>query len=139
MTSDRFVFDTNVLVSAALIQRSVSRQVFDYAFAHGTLLLSLITFAEFHEVLYRPRFNKYLTDAERQEFEVAVFQGMETVKIRETIVTCRDPKDDKFLEVAVNGQASYLITGDKDLLDLHPFRDVQIITPRTFLDLISIG
>lgn len=58
MTSSRFVFDTNALVSAALIQRSVSRQAFDYAFAHGTLLLSAATFAEFQEVLYRPRFDK---------------------------------------------------------------------------------
>lgn len=92
MTSNRFVFDTNVLVSAALIRRSVSRQVFDYAFAHETLLLSPITFAEFHEVFYRPRFTKYLTDAERQEFLIAVFRGMDTVKIREKIMACRDPK-----------------------------------------------
>ena len=134
MTSNRFVFDTNALVSAALIQRSVSRQAFDYAFAHGTLLLSPVTILEFQEVLYRPRFNKYLTDAERQEFLVAVVGSMETVLITETIAVCRDPKDDRFLEVAVNGQATHMITGDQDLLVLHPFRGIPIMTPRTFLD-----
>jgi uncharacterized protein len=134
MTSNRFVFDTNTLVSAALIQRSVSRQAFNYAFAHGTLLLSTATIVEFQEVLYRPRFNKYLTEAERQEFLVAVFRSMQIVQITETITICRDPKDDKFLEVAVNGQATHLITGDKDLLVLHPFRGIPIITPRMLLD-----
>ena len=48
---------------------------------------------------------------------------------------CRDAKDDKFLEVAVNGKADYLITGDRDLLVLHLFRDIQIITPAAFLEL----
>lgn len=134
MTSNRFVFDTNALVSAALIQRSVSRLAFNYTFAHGTLLLSTVTIVEFQEVLYRPRFNKYLTDAERQEFLVAVFRSMQIVQITEMISVCRDPKDDKFLEVAVNGQATHIITGDKDLLVLHPFRGIPILTPRAFLD-----
>ena len=47
---------------------------------------------------------------------------------------CRDAKDDKFLEVAVNGKADYLITGDRDLLVLHPFREIQIVSPATFLE-----
>jgi putative PIN family toxin of toxin-antitoxin system len=134
MTSNRFVIDTNALVSTALIQRSVSRQAFNYAFAHGMLLLSSATFAEFQEVLYGPRFDKYLTDAERQEFLVAVLKVMQTVKSEESIRICRAPKDDKFLEVAVNGQATSLITGDQDLLILHSFRSIPIVMPRTFVD-----
>lgn len=62
---------------------------------------------------------------------------MQTVKIEENIRICRDPKDDKFLEVAVNGTATYIISGDNDLLVLHPFRAIPIVTPRTFLDTIS--
>ena len=46
---------------------------------------------------------------------------------------CRDPKDDKFLELAVDGQAQMLVTGDKDLLALSPYRDIQILTPATAL------
>jgi predicted nucleic acid-binding protein len=45
----------------------------------------------------------------------------------------RDPKDDKFLEAAVNGRASVLVTGDRDLLDLNPFRGVAIVTPADYL------
>ena len=134
MMSNRFVFDTNSLVSAALIQRSVSRQAFNYAFTHGTLLLSAATSFEFQEVLYRPRFDKYLTNAERQEFLIEVLRNAESIEITETIVACRDPKDDKFLEVAVNGRATHVITGDGDLLVLNPFRGIAVMTSRAFLD-----
>lgn len=55
------------------------------------------------------------------------------VPINYRIRACRDPKDDKFLELAVNGSASLIITGDKDLLALDPFRGIGIITPAGFL------
>ena len=56
------------------------------------------------------------------------------IEINKTIVVCRDPKDDKLLELAVCGDADFLVTGDKDLLVLNPFRGVEIITPREFFD-----
>jgi predicted nucleic acid-binding protein len=46
---------------------------------------------------------------------------------------CRDPRDDKFLEVAVNGRADLIITGDRDLLALHSFMGVAIISPAAYL------
>jgi putative PIN family toxin of toxin-antitoxin system len=49
--------------------------------------------------------------------------------VLQPIRASRDPKDDKFLEAAVNGRADVLVTGDKDLLDLNPFRGVAIVTP----------
>lgn len=57
---------------------------------------------------------------------------IEAIEITESITICRDRKDDKFLEVAVNGKADYLITGDRDLLVLHPFRNIQIPNPSRF-------
>lgn len=57
----------------------------------------------------------------------------EMIETDETIAVCRDPKDDKLLELAVGGNADFLVTGDKDLLILNPFRGVEIITPRVFL------
>lgn len=68
---------------------------------------------------------------------VSFLKVAEMVEIRETIVVCRDPKDDKLLELAVSGNADFLVTGDKDLLVLNPFRGVEIITPREFLDRAS--
>ena len=52
------------------------------------------------------------------------------------ITDCRDPKDNKFLEIAVNGDADYILTGDQDLLILNPFRDILIVPPAYFLNLI---
>lgn len=46
---------------------------------------------------------------------------------------CRDPKDNKYLELAVNGQAESIITGDQDLLILHPFQSINIVTVNDFL------
>ena len=51
--------------------------------------------------------------------------------------SCRDPKDNQFLELAVNGQADFIVTGDEDLLVLHPFRAIPILTPRDFLHVLE--
>jgi len=56
------------------------------------------------------------------------------VEITETITECRDPKDNKFLELAVCGGADCLISGDGDLLALHPFRGIRILPPQAFLN-----
>ena len=62
---------------------------------------------------------------------------VEMVGVDESIHDCRDPKDNKFLELAVSGGATHLVTGDDDLLVLHPFRGVAIVTPQAFLDEFS--
>ena len=53
----------------------------------------------------------------------------------ETITDCRDPKDNKYLELAVGVTAACLISGDADLLILGPYRGIQIVTPRQFVDM----
>ena len=57
----------------------------------------------------------------------------ESVAIAERVIACRDPRDDKFLELAVNGHADLLVTGDRDLLALDPFRNIPVVTPATFV------
>ena len=57
----------------------------------------------------------------------------ELVGIAERITVCRDPKDNKFLELAVNGHADMIVSGDADLLALNPFREIPIVTPATFV------
>lgn len=134
MNSQRFVFDTNVIVSAMILKRSVARQALDKAVDEGTLLMSQPTVEEVNEVLRRKRFDKYLLEDERIEFVTALVRKAILVEIAENIRECRDPKDDKFLELAVSGSAVCIVSGDDDLLSLHPFRGVPIITPRQFLD-----
>ena len=55
------------------------------------------------------------------------------VVVTAVVSVCRDPKDDKFLELAVSGAATHIISGDDDLLSLHPFRGVAIISPQDFV------
>ena len=55
------------------------------------------------------------------------------VLITERVEICRDPRDDKFLELALAGRADFLLTGDADLLALHPFRGTTILTPTAYL------
>lgn len=134
MTRDiRAVVDTAIAVSAVLLPRSVPRQAFDTAAAKGRLLVSEATLAELDEVLRRPKFNKYVPEETRLEFLAAMMREAELIEIAEVVSECRDPKDDKFLELAVSGNATHIISGDADLLVLHPFREIAIVTPQVFL------
>lgn len=134
MTSKlRCVIDTNTLVSSILIASSIPDRAVKLTRHSGIILISVATIEELQKVMNRPKFDKYVDPEIRSEFIVQLTQQAELVEINEPIIACRDPKDDKFLEVAVNGKADYLITGDRDLLVLHPYRDIQILTPADFL------
>jgi uncharacterized protein len=131
--NERFVFDTNVLVSALLFAESKPAQAFFTALRRGILLTSLAALHELRDVLHRKKFDKYLTIEEREQFLDQYTRSATIIAITETIQVCRDAKDDKFLEIAANGAATYLITGDPDLLVLHPFRGIPVVSPDTFL------
>ncbi|NJR56286.1 MAG: putative toxin-antitoxin system toxin component, PIN family [Acaryochloris sp. CRU_2_0] len=133
----RYVFDTNVIVSALLFENGKPAQALRYALANGEVLLSLDLLEELNNVLGRERFNRYLTSEEREEFLEALIERAGLVEITENVQECRDPKDDKVLELALNGEAQYVISGDKDLLVLHPFRDVLVMTADEFLKTIE--
>jgi putative PIN family toxin of toxin-antitoxin system len=133
----RYVFDTNVIVSAALFEQSLPGQALYSALSRGEPLISRESFVELAEVLSRKKFDRYLTHEEREEFLVKLACEATVVEISEEIQACRDPKDDKFLEVAVCGVASCLITGDGDLLALHPFHNIPILSPMQFLELLT--
>lgn len=134
MTSDlRVVFDTSVIVSAVLLPRSIPRRAFDQAQDEGKVLISEGTVDELNTVLRRDRFERYVTAVQRLEFLAELVEKAEWVHVTEVVFECRDPKDNKFLELAVSGRATHLISGDKDLLVLHPFRGIQIVTPQVFL------
>lgn len=133
----RYVFDTNVIISALLFENGKPAQAFQYALANGEVLLSLDLLEELNEVLGREKFNRYVTNEEREEFLEALVERTVLIEIVENVQECRDPKDDKVLELALNGEAQYIISGDKDLLVLHPFRNVTVITVEEFLKTIE--
>lgn len=139
MTNElRTVLDTGVVISATLLAQSVPRQAFDAAKTHGRLLASDDTISELEAVFRRTKFNKYIPEALRLEFLAALVREAELIEITERIQACRDPKDDMFLELAVSGRATHVISGDGDLLALHPFRGIPVVSPRGFLDLATV-
>jgi len=133
MSKLQFVIDTNVLVSSILIKKSSSDATLKKARSLGNLLFSEATFQELQTTLSRSKFDRYLSLQVRSEFIFRLRLESELVEIVERIDLCRDEKDNKFLEVAINGKADYLITGDNDLLVLRPFQDVKIMTVNEFL------
>lgn len=128
-----WVLDTNTLVSRLLVPDGVAAQAVDHALERGILLLSEETLGELVEVLDRPKFNPYLTAEDRRRFLALLGGVARVVPITRRSQACRDPKDDKFLDVALCGQARAIITGDQDLLALDPFHDIRIVRPATFL------
>ena len=129
----RCVFDTNAIVSALLFNDSIPRRALFLVLNHGKLLISTESSEELQDVLSRTRFDRYISREERDEFLRALVRESELVEIIEPVRICRDPKDDKILELAVNGNAAYLVTGDEDLLALNPFRGIEIVRPAEFL------
>ena len=113
--------------------RSVPRQAFDHAFASGTVFASEATLDELADVLRRPKFDRYVEEQERLRFLVAYTQEVQVIEVHVTITDCRDPKDNKFLELGVSGQAVCIFSGDSDLLALRPYRGIAIVSPYDFL------
>ena len=137
MAKLRFVIDTNILVSSILIKSSLPDLAFKQARKSGVILFSDSTFQELTEVLNRSKFDKYVSLDIRCQFLAKVKLESEEIFITQFIKKCRDPQDDKFLDVAVNGNGTHIITGDKDLLELHPFQGILILTPSQFLNSFS--
>lgn len=104
-SSSRFVLDTGVLISAILLPYSVPRQAVDRAFAEGIVLASADVIDELDKVLRRAGFNRYLPEEERKLFLSAFIRDAQVVDITRRVAECRDPEDDKFLELAINGDA----------------------------------
>ena len=135
MKSDnRYVFDTNVIVSALLFEQSVPGQAFHQAIDRGEILLSHAIAEELNDVLSREKFNRYLHRDQREQFLQALVHEARLIEIDQHVRVCRDPRDDMFLELAVCGSASCLVSGDEDLLAMNPFRGISIVTARQFVD-----
>lgn len=134
MKVDRLVVDSNVLISALLIPDGTPRQVLDRLAANAaTLLFSDETFTELAVRLAKPKFDSYRTTEQMNSFLDWLSQLGEWVEPVHDVAACRDPDDNKFLAVALSGDAGCLITGDNDLLELDPFEGLPILTPAAFL------
>ena len=131
----RVVIDTNVYVSRALRCNSVPGKAVDKAWLEATILFSMATWAELLVVLNRAKFAPYIQPGTLAPYLERIRSIATFVPVSTPIRACRDPKDDKFLEVAVHGRADLIVTGDEDLLVLHPFRGIAILTPAQYLEM----
>jgi putative PIN family toxin of toxin-antitoxin system len=128
----RVVVDTNVLISAGLKKNSPPETALHLIAASHLLLKSTIAERELFVTLARPRLMP-LIDPHFRDWLRELMATAELIDITERVAACRDPKDDKFLELAVNGRAELVVSGDRDLLILNPFRGIPIITPADFV------
>ena len=128
------VIDSNVWISA-LVFGGNPRKVFEAILQRGDyLIVSSELLNEIRRTLHR-KFPYSLDDFEA--LLIAVSHLVITVTLGSlTITVCRDPDDNKILETAVLGQSAYLISGDNDLLTLHPYESIQNIRPQAWLALL---
>jgi putative PIN family toxin of toxin-antitoxin system len=129
----RIVADTNCLVSHLLLPASIPSRAIRKAVGIGLLLVSEATMDELADVLGRSKFDRYVSLEDRQQFLRLLGRVAEFVPAIYRVHECRDPKDDKFLALALNGKADLILTGDADLLALHPWRNIAILSPVDYL------
>lgn len=127
------VIDTNLWVSRLLMPGGTAARAVDHGLSWGVPLVSEATLAELSDVLSRDRFDRYVTRTDRQHFLRLLGGVVRVVPITQRIVACRDPRDDRFLDVALSGEAHLILSGDRDLLELHPFHGIEILSPADFL------
>lgn len=128
------VIDTNILVSAFVFGGQVKHKL-EQIVAHEDihLITSSAINSELEEVLFREKFQRFQAKRYLESQLSAFLADALTVPIEQVFTDCRDPKDNKFLNAAVNGHADFIITGDDDLLVLHPFHGVKIVTMTDFI------
>jgi len=137
MKVKRVVVDTNVLISAVLSPLSVPAQIVNDCLRHAALVFSKETFEELETRLWRPKFDRYVAIEQRRRLLYHLASVAQWVALPEPPRPrhSRDPDDDRFLYTALQGQAQWLISGDKDLLELSckdwPF---EILSPAQALE-----
>ena len=127
----RCVVDTNVLISAALTKGAPFRVV-EQLIKHNALFFSKETISELSSRIMRSKFDRYVSTEDREAYINYAILSADLVIIDNLIQGCRDRDDDKFLETALKGEAQFIISGDQDLLTMHPFEGIEIVTVQEF-------
>ncbi len=130
--SRRAVVDTNVWISAALSTSGSPAQVIRHVVSACVPVFSAATFAELESRLWRPKFDSYLSMEARRSILHDAKAVAHWVEIPHNIASqrfSRDVNDDKFIHAAIASSATWLITGDQDLLVLGTVSGVHILTP----------
>lgn len=129
----RVVIDTNAWISRLLLADSVAARAVDKAMARFEVVVSEASVEELADVLSRKKFDRYVSLQDREEFLRRLLQVTTMVPVLSEITDCRDPKDNRFLALALDSQSDCIVSGDDDLLALNPWRGIEIVSPSAFL------
>jgi len=133
------VFDTSTLVSAAFGSPGVPARAVQRALRTDQVAVSDAMMAELLDVLDRPRLARFLDPELRAELLWQLDTPGVPFAPTAAVTDCRDPKDNKYLELALAADADRIVSSDADLLVLHPWRGVRILRPATSLAEASGG
>ena len=131
------VIDTNVLISSALSTNGIPSQILRYFILNNKIVFSDETFEEFYSRLWRPKFDRYISREKRKSILLDFSNIAEWVEMSGALELCRDPDDNKFLEVAIKANAAMLVSGDRDLTDMNSIENIPIYTPAQCFELID--
>jgi len=129
----RVVIDTNVWISSLLIPDSASAQAVDEALSQSEVMVSDATVEELSDVLSREKFDQYVSLDDREHFLRHLLQVTTMVSVISEVTDCTDPSDNQFLALALDSESDLIVSGDADLLSLHPWRGIEIISPAEFV------
>ena len=134
----RAVIDTNLLVRYVLTNSALLSRIVDH-WEQGTFvyLTSPQIIAELKDVLRRPRLRARMVADPEPLIAVVEADTEQTSGALVLAGICRDPKDEIFLACAVEGQADYIISDDRDLLDLDAYQSIAIIRPAAFVAILD--
>ena len=136
------VVDSNVWISAALSKSGAPAQLIRYVLAHGIPVFTPSTFDELQTRLWRPKFDRYLSMELRKSILHDLNAAAMWVDVPAAVAAVshsRDKDDDKFIHAALAAQASWLVTGDQDLLCVEPLPNLHILTPADALGRVAFG
>ncbi|MDP1606273.1 MAG: putative toxin-antitoxin system toxin component, PIN family [Rhodocyclaceae bacterium] len=129
----RVVFDTGVLVSAAILPESTPALALEKAWMHFEVCASEATLDELETVLLRSKFDRYAAAALRRAFLEGFRRHATLIAVVQEVADCADPTDNKFLALAETAGAELIVASDPHLNDLHPWRGIPIMPPAAFL------
>ena len=133
MSRVRVVIDTNVWSSRLLLAHSVAARAVDKALEEFEVVVSEASVDALADVLSREKLDRYVSVRDREEFLRRLLQVTTMVSVLSEISDCRDPKDNRFLALALDSQSERIVSGDADLLALNPWRGIEIVSPGAFL------
>ena len=129
----KLIIDTNLWVSFIISNKQSLLDPFLFT-EEARLLFSTELFTEIQQTITKPRLKKYFGTNALDEMLSTFEPYIDLIEVESIVTICRDPKDNFLLALAKDGKADYLLTGDKDLLELKKFAKTKIKTIIDFID-----